>query len=85
MALALPWPCPDRRCGLGEHSVERWPCPAQVGGEFAISTAEQRRQIDALKALESCMTALPPEQAAHFEGLSIRCGRWVGWRSRTPL
>ncbi|KAL4436733.1 hypothetical protein ABPG75_003872 [Micractinium tetrahymenae] len=44
----------------------------QVGGEFAISTAEQRRQIDALKALESCMAALPPEQVAHFEGLSIR-------------
>ncbi|PSC70243.1 hypothetical protein C2E20_6326 [Micractinium conductrix] len=44
----------------------------QVGGEFSISTAEQRRQIDALKALEGCLAELPAEQAAALEGLSIR-------------
>ena len=45
---------------------------SQVGGEFAISSAEQRRQIDALKALELCFAALGPEAAAQFEGLSLR-------------
>jgi len=55
-------------------------CPArtspavQVGGEFAISTAEQRRQIDALKALEGCLVGLDPQAVANFEGLNIRWG-----------
>lgn len=44
----------------------------QVGGEFAISTAEQRRQIDALKALEGCLAGMDPKATANFEGLNIR-------------
>ncbi|PRW34089.1 hypothetical protein C2E21_7404 [Chlorella sorokiniana] len=44
----------------------------QVGGEFAISTAEQRRQIDALKALEGCLAGMDPQATANFEGLNIR-------------
>jgi hypothetical protein len=31
---------------------------AQVGGEFAVSAAEQRRQLQALKALDTCLAAL---------------------------
>ena len=53
----------------------------QVGGEFAISSAEQRRQIDALKALEGCLAAMAPPAAANFEGLSIR---WVCSQSGLP-
>lgn len=30
----------------------------QVGGEFAVSTAEQRRQLQALKTLDTCLAAL---------------------------
>lgn len=62
-----PPPRPARAAALSR------PPRAQVGGEFAISTAEQRRQIDALKALEGCLAALGPEAAAQFEGLSLRC------------
>lgn len=43
------------------HVNERlWTCcdRAQVGGEFAVSTAEQRRQLQALKALDTCLAAL---------------------------
>jgi hypothetical protein len=29
-----------------------------VGGEFAVSAAEQRRQLQALKALDTCLAAL---------------------------
>lgn len=43
----------------------------QVGGEFAVSPAEQRRQIEALQTLETCLTALSAEQPDAFEGLSI--------------
>ena len=53
----------------------------QVGGEFAISTAEQRRQIDALKALEGCLAGMDPKATANFEGLNIRWGGppWWHW------
>jgi hypothetical protein len=47
---------------------------AQVGGEFAISTAEQRRQIEALKVLEECLLALAGDEPTRYEGLAIRCG-----------
>lgn len=44
------WLCPDAtKSGLGGR---------QVGGEFAVSTAEQRRQLQALKALDTCLAAL---------------------------
>lgn len=45
----------------------------QVGGEFAVSMAEQRRQIEALKTLEGCLESLCAEDPNRFEGLSIRC------------
>jgi hypothetical protein len=45
-----------------------------VGGEFAISTAEQRRQIEALKVLEECLLALAGDEPTRYEGLAIRCG-----------
>ncbi len=47
------------------------PC-TQVGGEFAVGYAEQTRQIDALRVLESSMLQLTADQPYRFEGLNIR-------------
>ncbi|KAK9901712.1 hypothetical protein WJX75_009812 [Coccomyxa subellipsoidea] len=44
----------------------------QVGGEFAVSKAEQKRQIEALRTLNSCLTTLAADQPQLFDGLSIR-------------
>lgn len=44
----------------------------QVGGEFAVSTSEQQRQIEALKVLESCLGGLTADDPLMFEGLTIR-------------
>ncbi len=40
----------------GREAARVW--GAQVGGEFAVSAAEQRRQLQALKALDTCLAAL---------------------------
>ena len=44
----------------------------QVGGEFAISTAEQQRQIESLQVLDACLTTMTVEAPRMFEGLSMR-------------
>ncbi|KAK9846014.1 hypothetical protein WJX81_008468 [Elliptochloris bilobata] len=44
----------------------------QVGGEFAVSTAEQRRQLLALKTLDTCLAALTAAAPGRFAGLSVR-------------
>jgi hypothetical protein len=44
----------------------------QVGGEFAVSTEEQQRQIEALKVLEANMEQLTAGDPDMFEGLTIR-------------
>ena len=44
----------------------------QLGGEFAVSLAEQRRQIEALRTLEACLGELCAEDPVRFEGLSVR-------------
>ena len=46
-------------------------CMLQVGGEFAVSTAEQRRQIQALRTLSSCLSALAADDPMLFEGDSL--------------
>ena len=43
-----------------------------VGGEYAVSAAEQQRQVDALRTLGTCLAALAADDPARFEGLSIR-------------
>ena len=48
------------------------PSGLQVGGEFAISTAEQQRQIESLQVLDACLTTMTVEGPRMFEGLSIR-------------
>lgn len=55
--------------------LRRFHSPAQVGGEFAVSLAEQQRQIEALRTLEGCLAALCADEPDRFEGLSIRWGR----------
>lgn len=68
-----------RRCQCAFASPHPFPThpgatpSVQVGGEFAVSTEEQRRQIDALKALEGCFAQMGPKAAAEYEGLAIRC------------
>ncbi|BDA42157.1 hypothetical protein COCOBI_03-0420 [Coccomyxa sp. Obi] len=44
----------------------------QVGGEFAVSKAEQKRQIEALRTLNSCLSTLAADDPQLFEGLNIR-------------
>ncbi len=39
-----------------------------MGGEFAVSTAEQRRQIQALRTLGACLAALAAANPLHFAG-----------------
>ena len=41
-----------------ENLTKHFRTCAQVGGEFAVSTAEQRRQLQALKTLDTCLAAL---------------------------
>ena len=48
------------------------PSGPQVGGEFAISTAEQQRQIESLQVLDACLTTMTVEAPRMFEGLSMR-------------
>ena len=48
------------------------PLALQVGGEFAISTAEQQRQIESLQVLDACLTTMTVEAPRMFEGLSMR-------------
>ena len=43
-----------------------------MGGEFAISTAEQQRQIESLQVLDACLTTMTVEAPRMFEGLSMR-------------
>ena len=45
-----------------------------VGGEFAVGSAEQQRQVDALRTLEACLNTLCADDPQCFEGLSVRCG-----------
>eukprot|EP00887_Chlorella_sp_A99_P008131 scaffold12.g8131.t1 len=45
-----------------------------VGGEFAVSAAEQQRQVDALRTLETCLTTLCADDPQRFAGLSFRRG-----------
>ncbi|GAB4823551.1 hypothetical protein N2152v2_010597 [Parachlorella kessleri] len=44
----------------------------QLGGEFAVSLAEQRRQIEALKVLDESLAHLCANDPGRFEGLSVR-------------
>ena len=43
---------------ISDPRVDRVRTHMQVGGDFAVSTAEQRRQLQALKALDTCLAAL---------------------------
>lgn len=43
----------------------------QVGGEFAVSKAEQKRQIEALRTLNSCLSTLAADEPQLFEGDSL--------------
>ncbi|KAK9817188.1 hypothetical protein WJX72_010816 [[Myrmecia] bisecta] len=59
--------------GLRASIEDRFTLAAiQVGGEFAVSTAEQKRQIEALKVLDTCLMALCADLPLMFEGLNIR-------------
>lgn len=44
----------------------------QVGGEFAVGYAEQTRQINALRVLETAMMQLTADDGYRFEGLNVR-------------
>ena len=46
----------------------------QVGAEYAVSLAEQERQVEALKVLESGMQAATAlmTSAEHFEGITVQ-------------
>ena len=41
--------------------------PVQVGGEFAVSVAEQQRQMDALKTLDAGLSSAALVNPAAFE------------------
>ncbi len=41
--------------------------PGQVGGEFAVSVAEQQRQLDALKTLDAGLSSAALVFPAAFE------------------
>ena len=74
-------PCMDHACAtvgctqarIGSNSVRSaghacMHARQQVGGEFAVSAAEQRRQIQALRTLGSCLAALAADDPRLFEG-----------------
>lgn len=44
----------------------------QVGGEFAVTGAEQQRQLAALRTLRSCLDTLCKDDPARFAGLTVR-------------
>eukprot|EP01024_Parvocaulis_polyphysoides_P030148 TRINITY_DN27393_c0_g1_i1.p1 TRINITY_DN27393_c0_g1~~TRINITY_DN27393_c0_g1_i1.p1 ORF type:complete len:447 (-),score=52.08 TRINITY_DN27393_c0_g1_i1:11-1288(-) len=46
----------------------------QLGGEFAVSTSEQKRQIEALQILDTCLTQIIEEtgQQDRFSGFIVR-------------
>eukprot|EP01025_Chloroclados_australasicus_P055430 TRINITY_DN670_c0_g1_i1.p1 TRINITY_DN670_c0_g1~~TRINITY_DN670_c0_g1_i1.p1 ORF type:complete len:580 (-),score=66.70 TRINITY_DN670_c0_g1_i1:565-2304(-) len=46
----------------------------QLGGEFAVSTAEQKRQIEALQILDTCLAQIIEEtgQKDKFDGFTVR-------------
>ena len=44
----------------------------QAGSEYSVSVAELRRQVEALRTLDTCLAALSAQQPEAFEGLSIR-------------
>ncbi len=52
----------------------------QVGAEYAVSLAEQERQVEALKVLEWGMQLVAKEQdsVTHFEGLTVQVRRTGG-------
>lgn len=44
----------------------------QVGGDFAVSAEEQRRQLAALKTLDAALSSASRVAGGAFSGLSIR-------------
>ena len=68
--LLCTWTQGCMRAGTGRQNcvLKRRMHARQVGGEFAVSTAEQRRQIQALRTLGSCLAALAADDPPPVRG-----------------
>jgi hypothetical protein len=44
----------------------------QVGGEYAVTTLEQKRQLESLNTLNSSLSTLLQQQSVDLSGLSLR-------------
>lgn len=71
---------PGTRCpGHVQHPCATCALSSQVGAEYAVSLAEQERQVEALKVLEHGLGCVAKDRGADlFEGLTVQVRAGAG-------